>query len=74
MLRDYIYNKNFQIYIFEDKINILNYYNIISFTDNNVVLNCNKKIISITGNELVISKLLTDELLITGKILNIEFR
>ena len=74
MLRNYIYNKKFQLYIFENKINILNYKDIISFTDNKLIIDINKKLIDITGSNLVISRLLDDELLIEGNILNIEFR
>lgn len=74
MFRNYIYDKSFRIYIFENKINILNYNNIISFTDNKIIISADKRIIDITGFDLVITKLLIDELLIEGKVTNVEFR
>lgn len=74
MLRNYIYDKRFQIYIFENKINILNYNNIISFTDKKIIIDIDKNIITINGSDLIISKLLDDELLIEGLIVNVEFR
>lgn len=74
MFRNYIYDKRFQIYIFENKINILNYNNIISFTDKKIIIDIDKNIITINGSDLIISKLLDDELLIEGLIVNVEFR
>jgi len=74
VFRNYIYDKRFQIYIFENKINILNYNNIISFTDKKIIIDIDKNIITINGSDLIISKLLDDELLIEGLIVNVEFR
>ena len=74
MFRNYIYDKRFQVYIFENKINILNYNNIISFTDKKIIIDIDKNIITISGSDLIISKLLDDELLIEGLIVNVEFR
>lgn len=74
MLRNYIYDKKFQMYVFDNMINILNYKDIFSFTDSKVIINCDSKVLSISGNNLVISKLLIDELLIEGDIKIIEFR
>lgn len=74
VLRNYIYEKNFQMYVFEDMINILNYKDIVSFTDSKVIIECENKSLYITGKNLIISKLLIDELLIKGDINLIEFR
>lgn len=74
MLREYIYDIKFQIYIYEDYINIINYEEILSFSENKIIIKCNDKEFSINGSELVITKLLNDELLIKGVIKNIEFR
>ena len=53
---------------------ILNYVEIISFSDTKVIIKCPNNTLCINGNNLIISKLLKDELLIKGKIINIEFR
>lgn len=74
MLREYIYDDKFQIWIINDSINILNYVEVISFSDNKVIIKCPNNTLCINGKDLIISKLLTDELLIKGKITNIEFR
>ena len=74
MLKEYIYNNDFQINIFNNYINILNYEEIISFSDNKIILKHKKGMLVINGNKLIISKLLSDELLVKGYINNIEFR
>ena len=74
MLREYIYDDKFQIWIINNNINILNYIEIISFSDTKVIIKCPSNTLCINGNNLIISKLLKDELLIKGKIINIEFR
>ena len=74
MLREYIYNKKFQIYLINNNINILNYEEISSFDENKIVLKHSEGIVIINGKDLVISKLISDELLITGNITSIEFR
>ena len=74
MLREYVYDDKFQIWIINNTINILNYIEIISFSDTKVIIKCPNNTLCINGNNLIISKLLKDELLIKGKITNIEFR
>lgn len=74
MLREYIYDNKFQVWIIDDSINVLNYIDIISFSEDRVVLRCPNNILDIKGKDLIISKLLKDELLIKGHVLNIEFR
>lgn len=74
MLREYIYDDKFQIWIVDDSINVLNYLDIISFSEDRVVLRCPNNTLDIRGKDLIISKLLKDELLIRGQVLNIEFR
>lgn len=74
MLREYIYDNKFQIWIIENSINISNYIDIISFSEDLVIIKCPSNTLHIKGENLIISKLLTEELLIKGKILNIEFR
>ena len=55
-------------------INILNYTEIISFSESKIILKYNKGSLTINGNNLIISKLLESEILIKGQLINIEFR
>lgn len=68
----YLENKNYEIIIKESTINIINFREIIDFSASNVSLKCDNKIINIEGKNLIISKMLDDELLITGIIFNIR--
>ena len=68
----YLENKNYEIIIKENKINIVNFKEIIDFSANNISLKCDNKIINIEGKNLIISKMIDDELLITGIIFNIR--
>ena len=68
----YLENKNYEIIITESTINIINFREIIDFSASNVSLKCDNKIINIEGKNLIISKMLDDELLITGIIFNIR--
>lgn len=74
MLREYIYNREFQVLILNNMINVLNYTDIISFDDNKIILKHAKGTIIIIGQNLTITKLLDSEMLIKGKITNIELR
>ncbi len=71
-LREYVLETNFKIYIEQNKIDVVNYDSIESVTNNKISLKYNNKILNIIGNDLVIKKLLNDEILIEGKLKNIE--
>lgn len=68
----YLEDKNYQIIIKENRINIINYEEIIDFSTNKISLRCNNKIINIEGKNLIISKMLDEEVLITGIIYNVR--
>jgi sporulation protein YqfC len=72
--KDYILEDELKIIVKEGKVNIVNYKNVIGFDNNKIIVDCNKILIIVSGNSLVISKLLLDELLISGNIEKIEFR
>lgn len=73
-IRSYINEEDLKIVIVKNKINIINYIDIGHFDLNKIVVKIKEGEIIIKGNELVISKLLKDEILITGNFNNIEFR
>lgn len=73
-LKKYILEGTFKVNIFEDKIDILNYLEIDHFDDNKIIIRYEKGMLLVKGENLIITKLLDDELLINGKIKAIEFK
>jgi len=73
-IRSYILENDLKITILNNKINIVNYKDIGHFDSNKIVVKGVEKDIIVKGNDLVVSKLLNDEILITGNFNNIEFR
>ncbi len=73
-IREYLLEEEFTVNLFKNKINIVNYTNIDHFDINKVVIRYKEGILKIIGNDLVVSKLLNDEILIIGEIHKIELR
>ena len=73
-IRSYINDNDSKITIVNKKINITNYIDIGHFDSDKIVVKLENKDIYIKGENLVVSKLLDSEILITGFIKNIEFR
>ena len=68
----YLEDKDYKIIIQKNQVNIINFKNIIDFSDNKISLKCDDKKIDIEGENLIISKMIDDELLIIGNIFNIR--
>ena len=73
-IRSYILDSDLRITIINNKINIVNYTDIGHFDSNKIVVKTNSKEIIVKGNDLVVSKLMNNEILITGEYKTIEFR
>ena len=73
-LRSYILEDKFKITILTERIDIVNYSEIDHFDDTKIIVKFQNGLVIIKGEDLTISKLLNDELLILGKIKNIEFQ
>lgn len=71
-LNNYLYDREYKIVIKENYINIINYDEIIDFSLNKVSIKYKNKLIVIEGKNLVITKMLEQEVLITGNIFNIR--
>lgn len=71
-MSDYIYDKDVSLHIYEKKLNVVNYKEIASFNSTKIVITYGNGKITIDGKNLVISKLLSTELLISGEIKHIE--
>lgn len=68
----YLEDKNYQIIIKENQINIINFEEVIDFSISKISIRCNNKIINVEGKNLIISKMLDEEILITGVIFNVR--
>lgn len=73
-IRSYILDSDLKITIINNKINIVNYKDIGHFDSNKIVVKIDNGEIIVKGNNLVVSKLMSSEILITGNFSNIEFR
>lgn len=71
-ISNYVNDKEFRLTLYNDKIHIINYKKIISLESNYLSILCLNKKILVTGNNLILSKILDNELLIKGNINNIE--
>lgn len=73
-LRKYILEDEFKISYYNNKLNIVNYKNIDHFDDDKIMIRHEKGLIIIKGKQLIINKMLKDEILISGKVENIELK
>lgn len=71
-ITSYIKDNEFKINIYHNKINIVNYLDIISLEDSRVSIRYSEGNIVIKGKNLLVKKLLDQEILITGSIKVIE--
>jgi len=72
--RSYLLEEDFEMKIYKGAVNITNFTEIGHFDSYKVVIKCDALTVYIEGQDLVVSKLLQDEILVTGKIQKIEFR
>lgn len=73
-LRSLVFEEEFKLTYFEDKLGITNYLDIGHFDSNKIAINYKNGNLLVSGKNLVVSKLVKDELLIEGNIEKIEFR
>lgn len=73
VLSDYVNDKKFSIIYKNNKLDIINYSKILDFSDTKISINYLDDIYIINGTNLVISKMMEEELLITGNIESISF-
>lgn len=70
-IRCLIGENDFKIFIYDNKINIINYIDIKELSDNKIIITA-AKTICIQGKNLKLLKLFSNELLISGDISNIN--
>lgn len=73
-LNNYINENNFKITIGINYVNVVNYTLVLDFNSNLVSIKHNNGIVDISGTNLVVNKMLKDEILVTGNIENIKLR
>ena len=73
MFDDYINDKKYSMIYKDNGLDIINYTKIIDFSSSLISIKYNDKIYHIEVNNLVISKMMDDEILITGNITSITF-
>ena len=73
-LQNYILDNEFKMVVLTDKVDIVNYVDIDHFDSNKIIVRYKNGVVIVKGEELIISKLLTDEILISGKLKAIEMQ
>lgn len=68
MIDDYITDKKFSLIYKNNKLNIINYSEIKDFSSTSISIRHENIIYHIEGKDLVISKMMENEILITGNI------
>lgn len=73
-LENYILDSEFKITLLTNKIDIVNYTDIDHFDNNKIIIRYEGGLVIIKGEDLIISKLLNDEILISGKVKGLELQ
>ena len=71
-INNYINDNNFKLSLYKNKLNIVNYKKLLSLEENYISVLLEKKKLIIKGSNLLLIKILDNELLIKGNIKNIE--
>lgn len=72
IIRSYFKDEKYYVVLFNDGIYIKNYNNILSLTDNEVLVNINESIYKIKGKNFILSKTIGHELVVNGNIESID--
>jgi len=72
-IKNYLYDNEWKIHIYDKKINIVNYIDIVTLEDNRVSVKYQNGIIVIKGKKLSVNKMLDNEMIINGIISSVEF-
>ena len=73
MIDGYVNDRKFSMIYKDNKLDIINYSEIIDFSSSLISIKYQDIIYHIEGTDLVISKMIDNEILITGDISNIRF-
>ena len=73
-INNYINEYEYKIIITDKYINIINYKEILDFNSTKISIRHDKGITNIIGTNLVVSKMVEDEILITGKFISVNLK
>lgn len=73
-LRSYLLEDNLEIRAYKNKVNVINYESIGHFDASKVIIYHKDGSLLVKGENLVVSRLMNSEVLISGNIKNIELR
>lgn len=74
LIREFIDHDEFQLTLLKDRVNIVNYQALLQIDSKEMILKSEFSKIIIRGEQLVLNKLLDEEVLITGDINLIEVK
>lgn len=69
----YIVDNDFKVIIMDNYLNIVNYLEVLDFSSKEISVKYDKGIMVIKGDNLVVSKMMDDELLIKGNVKSINY-
>ena len=69
----YIVDDTFRIVAMDDLVDVVNYDEVLDFSNKEIVIKHKNGEVCIKGNDLVVSKMMDDELIINGKIKSISY-
>lgn len=72
-LINFLYDKNYFINIYDEFIHVFNYQELVSLSSKKIVLKMETFKIEVTGDNLFITRMLPNEILIKGIIGKVEF-
>ncbi len=71
-IRNYIVDNEFRVTLYKNKINIINYKDIVTIEKSRISIKHEEGMVIIKGKDLALKKLLDDEILISGIINSVE--
>lgn len=73
-LKEFLYNKKYFISMYEDKLYIYHYQELLKLNSDEIILRIENFILSIKGNKLSISQMTKEELMIQGIINEVKYK
>ena len=73
-IKTFLYDKNYFVNIFDDKIHVFNYLNLIELNDNEIILEMKDFYLEIKGSNLHVTRMESLELMIKGTVDSLRFK
>ncbi len=71
-MKNFIMDNEFRVTFFENRIHVINYQELLSLSDEKIRLQAPHLKMTFIGKNLVLSKLLEDEIMVHGHLLKVE--